>query len=99
LLGGVFIRSSGDKKKDEKLKLKDQCKIFAKEIEFCYFQSKLLGLNGNYKIVVNARHLYSKPVEDLKKHKAAFRLRRQIVTDIQAWFASHAARPGYLSVD
>jgi hypothetical protein len=98
LLGGVFIRSSGDKKKDEKLELKDQCKIFAKEIELCYFQSEALGLNGNYKIVVNARHLYSKPVEDLKKHKAAFRLRRQIVTDIQAWFASHAARPGYLSI-
>jgi len=98
LLGGVIIKSSGDKNRDRKLRLKQECKVFAKEIEFCRFHNGRIGLQGNYRIVINARHLYSKPVEDLRLHKAAFRLRRQVVTDIQAWFASHAARPGYLGV-
>lgn len=28
----------------------------------------------------------------------AFRLRKQLLVDIQAWFAAHAARPGYVSL-
>ena len=98
LVGGVILRSNGNVEDDKKCRLPIQSREFAKEIEWCMLQKGAWGAEGNYKIVVNARYLFSIPVEKLRKQKPAIRLRQQVVTDIQAWFASHAARPGYLSV-
>lgn len=98
LLGGILLKSTGDVERDKKYMLSSRNSLFAKEIEFCNFKTDELKPQGNYRLVINARNLYSFSLKDIKKQKAVFRLRHQVITDIQAWFASHAARPGYLSV-
>lgn len=98
LLGGVLIKSGGTKTSEEKRRLPDQSRMFARQTEFLLLENKSLGLDGSYTLVVNARHFYSKPLEELRLDKPVFRLRHQVVADIRAWFASHAARPGYISL-
>jgi hypothetical protein len=96
LLGGILIKSSGDIAFDKKIHLPSGNRIFGKQIEFCSLREK--RLSGRYSLLLNARQLYSKPLATLRLHKPAFRLRHDVVRDIQAWFASHAARPGYFSL-
>ena len=96
LLGGILMRPSGDSAFDRKIHLPSTNRIFGKQIEFCSLHKTCLS--GTYSLLLNARQLYSKPLAKLRLHKPTFRLRHDLVRDIQAWFASHAARPGYFSL-
>ena len=59
----------------------------------------LPGKNGLWHLVLNARALYSIPNARRKIRSSPLaRLRESLQNDIRAWFATHAARPGYLSV-
>jgi hypothetical protein len=91
LLGGLII-------KDEQLKLPTPSRVFAKQVEAVHILSPRHKLDGAYTVVVSARHLFSAHLNDLVRRTPVIRLRHQVVTDIRAWFASHAARPGYTSV-
>jgi hypothetical protein len=57
------------------------------------------GKKGTWHLVLNARSLHSISNARRKiRSVAATRLREGIQNDVRAWFAAHAARPGYLSV-
>ncbi len=57
------------------------------------------GLDGIWHLVFNSRFSYGlkNPGRRIRT-KPAFRLRRSVFTDVQVWFASRCARPGYMSV-
>ena len=57
-----------------------------------------LPLSGNYYLAFNSHYLVGMSYDDLERCGIVFRLRRQTLVDIQHWFASHAARPGVLSI-
>jgi hypothetical protein len=59
LLGGILVKSTGDEDRDKKFKVSPDNRLFAKEIEFCKFSKNELKTEGNYKLVINARNLYS----------------------------------------
>ena len=72
---------------------------FVKDVGMIHFEGTEEGsLSGNYRLVLTSRYLLGMDLETLAKHKPAFRLRSQVLVDVQAWFASHAARPGYISI-
>jgi len=96
LVAGILVKFSGDASFDKKVHLPSSNRIFGKQIEFCSVRAK--PLSGAYSLFLNARHLHSKSLVKLKLHRPTFRLRHEVVRDIQAWFASHAARPGYFSL-
>ena len=98
LLGGVLIKSKGTKNSESKIALPIKSRAFARQLEFLFIESPDLGPSGHYRLVVSARYLLSKGSDELAKHRPAFRLRHEIVTDMRAWFAGHAARPGYVSL-
>jgi hypothetical protein len=52
---------------------------------------------GRQHLVLNAHFMAGRPATTIPI-RADFRIRRQAMIDIQAWFASHAGRPGYMSV-
>ena len=53
--------------------------------------------NGAEYLVLNARFSLGVPMECFRK-SPKLRLRQQVLVDAQAWFARHAARPGFVSV-
>jgi len=53
-------------------------------------------LDGLYSLYFSARHLITCPIDKAAKLKPFARLRSQAFTDLQAWFARQASRPGYL---
>lgn len=93
---GLLIQLNADLA--NKAKLPATSRLFAKEIEPIQLQLSGDANDQTYKLVVSARHLKTKSLAELKKEKPLFRLRASVVADIQAWFASHAARPGYVSL-
>ncbi len=59
----------------------------------------LPGKQGIWRLVLNTRALYSISNAGRKiRSTPVTRLREGIQNDIKAWFAAHAARPGYLSI-
>lgn len=98
LVAGLLIESPGDEERERERQIPAACRIFAREVPFAQIENDDCGLNGSYKIIVNARMLVVESLENLTKHKVAFRLRNSIVTDIRAWLGSHVARPGYVAV-
>lgn len=53
---------------------------------------------GDYFLALSARFVYSDELDDLLTCQPGARLRQQVLVDLQAWFASHAARPGMLTL-
>ena len=53
---------------------------------------------GEYCLVLNSRYLFGLFQSEIKNCAPSARLRTQVIVDLQSWFASHAARPGILSV-
>lgn len=98
LLAGLLIQSPGDEEREQHRKLPAPSRVFAREVEFTWIENSGCSLSGSYKIIVNARRMRVLPFDNLKKHKAAFRLRSPVVSDIRAWLGAHAARPGYVAV-
>jgi len=70
-----------------------------KKGDFIY-TTPLLEIDGKfYKLVFNMRYLMSMPIRDLQNKKALFRIRHDMLTDIQSHMARHVNRPGIVSVN
>ena len=98
LLGGMLVQSARTRTGNSKRMLPEKSRTFAKQTEFFLMRNSTFSLDGVYSLVVNARHLHTKPRAEMASHTPVFRLRHQIVADIRAWFAAHAARPGYVGL-
>lgn len=96
LIYGLLIEGPGTNAGNAKLSIPENTRNFARDTEFIRIDES--GLAGDYRLVMNARWICSISVADLAKQKAVVRLRDQLITDIRAWFASHASRPGYVSL-
>ncbi len=69
-----------------------------KKSEFTY-KSPLIEIdNGLYYLVFNLRYLTSLPIGKLNKKKALFRVRHDLLVDIQSHLARHINRPGIISL-
>ncbi|GEM_PF-1717103 len=55
-------------------------------------------LPADYSLVLDAHYIHGLRYEDLAQQREAFRLRSHVLVDVQSWFASHASRPGIVSV-
>jgi len=64
-----------------------------------FFFEKGVATAGEYFFYLSARHLISCNTKVANKLKAKARLRSQAFSDLQAWFAGHAARPGMTVLD
>ena len=98
LLGGVLINSPGNAVGEDERTLPSAARLFAKEFEFIWISNPAASFEGSYKLVVNARRLFTLPFPELEKQRPLVRLRHPVVSDLCAWFAAHASRPGYVSV-
>ncbi len=102
LLGGLLIRLPSDGVEDiapaGTLQLPAESRAFAKELFFIVLDLPSLGLQGQYLLTLNARHLATLPASAIAKVRPVLRLRHGVMVDVQAWFAGHAARPGYLAI-
>jgi hypothetical protein len=98
MLGGLLIKSPGDTERERLRILPAESRVFAKETEFFWVEESDFGIAGSFKLILNARKLVTMPFDQLRQHRAVCRLRQQVIADIRAWFASHAARPGYVAV-
>ena len=56
-------------------------------------------IEGDYVLAINALMLVTLPREELSKQTPVCRLRSPLLGDVQAWFGSHAGRPGIISLD
>jgi hypothetical protein len=97
LIFGLLVKAIAAAGKKE-LGVPDHCRTFAREVEFVRINEPDRGIDGDYRLMLNARWLHSCPVSELAKQRPIIRLRDQVITDIRAWFASHASRPGYVSL-
>lgn len=97
LIRGLLVYG-GEGLKVEDLHLSQGARVFAKEIEPIELLLPGCSVPVVAKLFLNARHLKTQPVEQMEKQNPMFRFRPTVVADVQAWFASHAARPGYVSI-
>lgn len=79
-------------------KFKNLGPYFYKIDPFSINESDHLGAAGDYFLVLSARFLFSVSLDRLANCQPRTRVRRQVLVDLQAWFASHAARPGMLTL-
>lgn len=96
LLSGVLLPLPDSEELEYGRVLPAESRSFAKDTE--YFEIHGNGLDRAFRIILLARRVLTLSLADLGKHTPALRLRHPVVSDIRAWFASHAARPGYVSV-
>lgn len=61
-----------------------------------WVQSPVTGRESEHLLIVDALFVTSSDFEKLQSQSAVFRIRSQAFAALQAWFASHAARPGML---
>jgi len=54
--------------------------------------------SGPAHLVLSARYVFGISIPHISQQTAACRIREEVLSDVCAWFASHAARPGLLSV-
>lgn len=97
-VGGLLIKSPGDVGGEDARALPANTRLFAKEFEFVWISNPAASLDGSYKLIVNARRLFTLPFSELETQRPLVRLRHPVVSDLSAWFAAHASRPGYVSV-
>lgn len=98
LLAGILIKMDGTGLEEADLRLPAESRLIAKDVEPIWLSLPDQRLEGCFKLLVGARRFLTWPIEEMRKHKPLFRLRYPVVADLQAWFASHAARPGYVSI-
>lgn len=97
LLAGIAVDLSKTGLAEEKVTIPPACRLFAKETEPLWLNCD--GTNSSpHRIIVSARCLVTASTEQLAGFKQLVRMRPVLVADLQAWFASHASRPGYLSI-
>jgi hypothetical protein len=61
-------------------------------------ESDSCPVSGEYYLTLNSRYVTGIKSSIVAKNAQAYRFRKQVLTDIQHWFASQAARPGYISI-
>lgn len=83
--------------RDGDLELPAGSRGFCRQLPFVTLSSAGIE-TGEYSLVVDARYLVTVPVSRLATAQPAFRFRQEIAIDVAAWFAGHAARPGYICV-
>jgi hypothetical protein len=98
LIGGLLVGMSSVPNAEDDLRLPHGSRMFAKESEPLLLPADVQNIKGPLKVFVSARLLMSEPVESIQKASALFRLRHPVIADFQAWFASHASRPGYVAI-
>ncbi len=98
LLHGILLPWPGADDKELGLALPPESRLHSRDLEFVAFDAKALGLKGPFKLIASARRLSHVPYEELTKCTPLARIRHPVLADMRAWFASHAARPGYASV-
>ncbi len=50
-------------------------------------------------LLFNALMWFALPLDQVALMRESFRLRKQLLNDVQAWFGYHANRPGVLQID
>lgn len=76
----------------------DHAKKIKKYADFLYKTPSLEMNNKLYVIVFDLRYFFSMPIQKLRNKKALFRLRRDLLIDIQSGISKHINRPGILSL-
>jgi len=70
-----------------------------KKAEFYIYKTPLFEIKGNlYRLVLDLRHLGSLNFSELQNKKPLFRIRHELLVDIQAYTARHINRPGVTSL-
>lgn len=70
-----------------------------KKAEFYIYRTPLLEIDNNlYILVFDLRHLTSLNFNELQNKKPLFRIRHELLVDIQAYTARHINRPGVTSL-
>jgi hypothetical protein len=99
---GITCRIADDSGKDlpagALLEVNADSRMFAKRLPDFYLDKPLVPVAGIWRLVVNARYLVHAEQELLAKSRPSFRIRDALATDVQAWFAGHAVRPGIVSL-
>ena len=52
------------------------------------------GIGGEFYVQFNSRFVATLPLKEIEKLKAALKLRNQVLSHLQSWFAFQASRPG-----
>ena len=72
---------------------------FIREVGLIHMrESDSCPISGDYILVLNSRYVIGILSNKIVKNIEACRLRKQVLTDIQHWFAGQVARPGYVSI-
>jgi len=66
---------------------------------FCFDDNDKTPMNGTYYLILNAHYVSGMKIKDMNTKQPLLRMRKQLLTDVQAWFSGHAARPGYTCVN
>lgn len=96
LLPGILLPLPDRVELESERALPAESRTFAKDTE--YFDIKAEALTGAYRVIVLARRVVGLGMKELARNTPLVRLRHPVIADIRAWFASHAARPGYVSI-
>lgn len=96
-VGGVLLRIPVPAFLLFRADLPPEARTFAKELPAIRLQAGPRG-EGTYLLLLNARQLYGVDRTTARSQKPDLVLRSSVVNELLAWFASHAARPGIISV-
>jgi hypothetical protein len=76
----------------------DHCRKIKKKAEFIY-TTPLFEIDGKLsKLVFDLRYLMAIPIAELSSRKAVFRIRHDMLVDIQSHIARHINRPGIIFI-
>jgi len=74
-------------------------KKIKKDAEFTYITPVIYYNNKLYKLVLDFKYFSSQSSRDVKKRDAIFRLRKEILSDIQIKLSAHVSRTGVLFLE
>ncbi|MGB7345498.1 MAG: hypothetical protein WBD20_14890 [Pirellulaceae bacterium] len=98
LVPGLLINSDGTALVETSTRLPAASRIFAKDTPFFRLVNADAKIDGSYKLIVNARRMFTIPHVALAKQQAVCRLRQQLTADFTAWLSAHGGRPGFVAV-
>ena len=95
LVGGLLVKIGGDAKPPD---LPASARQYGKELPVFELKGVTGIADGSYWLCLNARLLFTVPSTSLSDVGASVALRTSVVSDLLAWFAGHASRPGIIAV-
>jgi len=75
------------------------CKKLKSSAYFLYITPVIEHNEKFYRLVINFRHFSAEPIDEINRKTPIFRLRKDILIDIQTKLSSHINRPGVLFVE